>query len=770
MKSSGKLYPFILLGLWALLGTGCSNLKYLPEGESLYIESRVELRPDTSFPERYIDPLETSLEGLLSPQPNSSILGLRPKLWLYNIAGETEKEKGLKYWMREKAGEAPVLLSDVNREYNAMLIVNRLENFGFFNAEASSDTLIKNRKAKIQYVAIPHQNYKISKVRFLMDSTAIGQAIMRTRPQSLLREGSPYNLDVIVRERERIDNVLKNQGYYYFNPDYLLVQADTTVGNHQVELQLKIKDDAPQQAMHPYTINNIYLFPDYSLRQGGYQLSSPDSSSFYKGYYIIDPDHTFRNFALAKTMFFKTGDLYNRDAHSASISQLVGLGTFKFVKNNFVPTRNPNEHKLDVYYYLTPQQKKGMRLELIGKTASVYNGMEANVSWRNRNAFKSGELLRISVFGGYEVQTGGNVNLKSSFIRYGAEANLTFPRLIVPFQWEPTRQFVPHTNIMLGYEFMNRTHAYHLNSMKAAFGYVWKENIRKEHTLDVLSVGYVKPSKITDSYQEELEKNPNLMHAIERQFTFGPSYSFTYTNTMDTRPNTQYFKGSLELSGNIAGLINGSDYRKGEVYEMFNAVFSQYIKTELDFRNYMRLGRKDQIAMRALFGYGYSYGNTNVLPYVKQFFAGGPNSLRAFRARTLGPGSYYPERIGENNFIPDMTGDIRIELNAEYRKNLFSIVEGALFVDAGNIWLQHEDPNKPGAKFSKEFIQEMAVGAGIGLRFDLSFLVLRTDMALPLRIPYNPKGQRWVMNQIDFGDKQWRKDNLVFNLAIGYPF
>lgn len=765
------MYQVVLAVLLGGLATACSNVKYLPEGENLYVEGQVELKADTSFPKRYIDPLETRLEELLTPQPNSSILGIRPKLWLYNIAGETDKQRGLKHWMREKAGEAPVLLNDVDRAHNEALIVNRLENFGFFNAEASSDTVIKNRKASIHYQAIPHQNYKISRVEFLMDSSSnIGKAIMNTRAQSLLNVGSPYNLDVIIKERERIDNELKNRGYYYFNPDYLLVQADSTVGNHQVALQLKIKPDAPQQAMYPYTIENIYIFPDYSLRQGGYQLASPDSASFYKGYYIIDPDHSFRNFALANTMFFHSGDLYNRYAHSTTISQLVGMGTFKFVKNNFVPTRDPKDHKLDVYYYLTPQQKKGMRLELIGKTASVYNGAEANLSWRNRNAFKSGELLRISVFGGYEVQTGGNVNLKSSFIRYGAEANLSFPRLIVPFKWTPTRQFVPHTNIMAGYEFMNRTHAYHLNSMKAAFGYSWKENIRKEHTLDVISVGYVKPSKVTDSYQEELEKNPNLRHAIERQFTIGPSYSFTYTNTMDNRKNTQYFKGSLELSGNIPGLINGSDYREGKVYEMFNAVFSQYIKTELDFRNYLQLSPKNTLATRAFLGYGYSYGNTNVLPYVKQFFAGGPNSLRAFRARTLGPGSYYPERIGENNFVPDMTGDIRIELNAEYRSKLFSIVEGALFVDAGNIWLQHEDPNKPGAAFSKDFLSEMAVGAGLGLRFDLSFLVLRTDMALPLRLPYNPKGQRWVMDKIDFGDKQWRKNNLVFNLAIGYPF
>lgn len=182
------------------------------------------------------------------------------------------------------------------------------------------------------------------------------------------------------------------------------------------------------------------------------------------------------------------------------------------------------------------------------------------------------------------------------------------------------------------------------------------------------------------------------------------------------------------------------------------------------------MGTKSEIATRVNLGLGYAYGNSKQMPYIKQFFVGGPNSLRAFRARTLGPGSYEPEQIGAGNFVPDMTGDIKLELNAEYRRNLVSIVNGALFVDAGNIWLVNEDEAKPGAQFSKNFLKEMAVGAGLGLRFDLSFLVLRTDLAIPLRIPYLPEGERWVINQIDFGSKEWRRDNLIFNLAIGYPF
>jgi len=768
MKNRRHLLFFIPIGL--LFFASCSNIKYLQEGENLYVKGKVTLQPDTSFPEKYIEPLEERLEGDLRPQPNSTILGLRPKLYIYNLARNAKSEKGLKGWLKYKVGEAPVLLTDVNREYNEKLLTNRLENFGFFQAEVASDVSIKNRKATVTYLAKPNHNYKINKVVFSLDSSALGKAVKKTQQASLLQTGSPYNLDVIIRERERIDNELKEQGYYYSSPDNFIIQADSTIGNHQVDLFVKIKKETPKQARQPYYINNIYIYPNYTIIQGDYKLSQPDSSNFYKGFYVVDPDHTFRKFALARSMFFKKGALYNRTRHNLAISQLVGLGTFKFVKNNFVLV-DSSENLLDVYYYLTPLPKKALRLELLGKTASVYNGSEANLSWSHRNAFKSAELFRVSVFGGYELQTGGDVNLHSSFYRYGAEASLTFPRLIVPFQWTSTRQFVPHTNITTGYEFMNRQGAYRLNSMKFSFGYSWKESKYKEHELDLLEIGYVQPGKISPEYEEELAKNPNLRHAIEKQFTFGPNYFFTFTNTMDAQKrNTMYFRGGLDLSGNIYGLIKGADYDKGNVYQLLNADFAQYIKVETDFRNYTKIGNNAEVATRAMFGYGYAYGNSKTLPYVKQFFTGGPNSLRAFRARAIGPGSYEPEEIGTNNFIPDMTGDIKIELNAEYRKKLFSIVHGALFVDAGNIWLLHEDVNKPGAKFSKDFLSEMAVGAGLGLRFDLSFLVLRTDLAIPLRIPYLPKGNRWVMDEIDFGDKQWRKENLIFNLAIGYPF
>ncbi|WP_257669939.1 translocation and assembly module lipoprotein TamL [Parapedobacter tibetensis] len=760
---------YVVATVWCL--ASCSNIKYLPEGEHLYVKGEVEIDTDT-IPEQYIEPLTTNLEELLRPKVNKKFLGLRTKLYIYNIAGEPKSDRGLKAWMKNKAGEPPVLLSGVNREYNQNVLRNRLENLGFFNAEVSSDTSISNRKATVTYTATPRIIYRIKSVTFEVDSSELGKAIKASEPGSLLQVDRPYNLDNIIAERERIDNHLKNKGYYYFSPDHLLIEVDSTSSNHHVDLYVTVKGETPARAKKPYTINNIYIFPNYTLTQRGYQRGSIRNAQLYNGqYYFIDPDITFRRFAISRTMFFHKGDLYNRNSHNQTISQLVGMGSFRFVRNDFVEVDSGKTNLLDVHYYLTPMPKHGLRVELLGKTASVYNGSEVNVNWQHRNAFKSAELLTFTVYGGFETQTGGNVNLNSSFYRYGIEATLSFPRMIAPFKWQPTRRFVPRTYFRTGYEYLNRRTAYSLNSMRFSYGYVWKETLQKEHDLDVLEVAYVQPRNITDSYRAQMDTVPPLRHAIEPQLTFGPNYNFTYTNTMETsRQHTYYFKGGLDLSANLYGLIRGANINEGRVYQVFGTNFSQYVKIEGDVRHYMRLGKNSQLASRAIAGFGYSYGNSRMLPYLKQYFMGGPNGLRAFRARALGPGSYTPEFYGEDNFFADQTGDIKIEFNTEYRAKLASVVNWALFVDAGNIWLQNTDENKPGAKFSREFINELAVGAGVGLRFDFTYLIIRTDLAMPLRIPYRAKGERWVLDEINFGNRDWRRNNLVFNLAIGYPF
>jgi outer membrane protein insertion porin family len=426
---------------------------------------------------------------------------------------------------------------------------------------------------------------------------------------------------------------------------------------------------------------------------------------------------------------------------------------------------------LDSYYYLTLLPKKFIRVEVLGKTNSAsYTGTEINVNWNNRNLFRGAELLTVSVFGGADFQLSGANNGKNIY-KLGTETSLTWPRFIVPFiHVEGSSEYVPRTKATVRYEYQNRTQLYALNSFKASYGYMWKENIRKEHQLNVFDVTYVSPNHVTEEYLADAEQDESLKKVIEKQLIFGPTYTYTYTNTMQKRKkNTFYFSGEADLAGNITGLVTGANVKEGNQKSIFDVPFSQYAKFRGDFRHYLKLGKESQLASRVILGVGLPYGNSDALPTSKQFVVGGTNSIRAFRARSIGPGSFLNTET-TNNYLPDQSGDLKLEFSTEYRAKLFSIVKGAVFVDAGNIWLMNADSAKPGAEISKDFMKEIAVGAGVGLRFDVSFFILRTDLAFPLRKPYLPDGERWVIKDIDFGSGPWRKENLILNIAIGYPF
>lgn len=768
MKIKHSLYIIATL----LFIYGCSNTKHLPEGDFLYVGGKVKVK-DTVMDRSDRKALEDELEGLLRPKPNRKILGMRVKLFFYNLAGKPKKNKGFRYWLRNKVGEPPVLFSQVDLDYNADLLQNYSENIGYFKARTKADSTSHNRKATAEYTVTPGRQYTIRKVIYPSDSVQIDSAVANVKRWSLLKPGNPYDLAIIKNERERIDGLLKNKGYYYFNPDYILVQVDSTVGNHQVDLFVTVKEETPAEAKTVHTINNIYIYPNYSIVNVEDDLNDTiGKTKKYKDFTIIDPENTFRPIIYDRALYFHKGDIYNRKDHNLSLNRLVNLGVFKFVKNEFKPA---DSTALDAYYYLSPLPRKSIRVETLAKTNSAnYNGTELNINWSNRNTFRAAELLTISAFGGMEVQVSGQ-NQGFNVYRVGGEASLVWPRFISPFNLRSASGFVPKTRALVSYEYQNRAKLYSLNSFRGQFGYLWKENIRKEHQLNVFDVNYVSPASVTPLYYEQIEENPSLENVIQKQLIFGPTYSYTYTNTMRKyKKNTFYYKGSLDLAGTIFGLATGADARGGDPKEVLGVQFSQFVKMEHDFRHYLRLNRNSKLASRIIAGIGMPYGNSEELPFIRQFFIGGTNSIRAFRARSLGPGSYRPDDIDGDSFLPDQSGDIKLELNTEYRAKIYSVIEGAVFVDAGNVWLWYDNNDPPklkdGGKFTADFYKELAVGTGAGLRFDFTFLILRTDLAFPLRKPWLPEGDRWVFDKINFGSSTWRKENLIFNLAIGYPF
>ncbi len=750
----------------------CNNTKYLPKGDALYVGARINLKgEDLTVKKRKV--LEQDLLGLTRPKPNTKILGLRVKLAFFNIGGDTSKKSFIRRFFRNM-GEPPVLLSSLNLEKNVELLQNHMENTGYFKAEVKGDTVVKRKRARAIYQVQSGPQYTIKSVSFLetdslkrADSNELFHYIRAAIPKSMLRAGDPYNLSVIRAERTRIDGYLKERGYYFFSPEYLIVQVDTTIGNHQVNMYVNVKSNTDPKALDIYRINDVFVYSNYSLNTAIVDTVKSDAV-FFKGYYLIDKEKFFKPRLFEQALSFNPGDVYNRTDHNVSLRRLINLGNFKFVKNRFEEVPGIDSSKLDAYYYLTPLPKKSLQLQITGSTKSNnLTGTELTFSWRNRNTFRAGELWIINAIIGSEVQYGGPLQGFNTYTT-GLSTSFSVPRFIVPFMKLNSRGgFVPRTNFAIGYDVVNKNKLYTLNAFRTELGYLWREGIRKQHRLNPISINYVEPLNVTPLYADSAAKHPVLRKAIEQQFILGSNYTYNYNPLINAQPvNALYFNGVFDMSGNLAGLVVPKA-KDTNTRQLFGADFAQYFKVESDVRFYRKMGLKVTWANRLITGIGLPYGNSKELPFIKQFFVGGNNSIRAFRSRSVGPGTF--KDTANRSFLPDQTGDIKLELNTEMRVKFTRIIEGAVFIDAGNIWLAKESTFKPGGKFSGNFLKELAVGTGVGVRLDFSFFLIRLDVAFPLRKPYL-LNDNWVIRQIDFTNKNWRGENIIYNLAIGYPF
>jgi len=756
---------FFLLMVSAIIWSGCSSTKSVPANDKLYTGATISLNNVSNTREKKA--LKEGLDGLARPRPNSKFLGMRLKLGIYNFFYKS-KPKSFFGKIRDKYGQPPVLLSQVDLEKNSQNLQTYLFNKGYFRATVTGDTIVKRKTAKAEYKAPAGERYKIDSINFPGDSSVLSKAIQQSVDKSLLKKGKGFDLDVIKGERSRIDAYLKERGFYFFNPEYILVKTDSSTGDHRANMYITVKPGTPVEARRTYTIDKVYIYTNYSLNTAQFDTTK-DDAELYKGYYIIQNRKRYKPKLLAESMQFESGDIYNRKQHNLTLNRLINLDVFKFVKNRFEP--QADSLNLDAYYYLTPHQQKSLRAEFTYVTRSnSLNGSDITVSWTHRNLFRNGSHIKLSAYIGSDIQFSGALSGYNTF-RTGAEADFAMPRFEVPFfHIESYGGFAPRTDIKLGYDVLKRYGLYTLNSFRVQYGYAWKESIQKFHELYPISISYVQPLNVTSDYDSLEQIYPGLDKAIEQQFTLGTTYRFNYNQMANglSPINGYYFNGIIDLSGNIPGLLSGADVKKGDTVKIFNLPFSQYAKFEAEGRFYHKLGLKSNWANRIDIGIGLPYGNSTQLPYVKQFFVGGSNSLRGFRSRAVGPGTYVQQ--DSSNVVPDQTGDIKFEINTEFRPHITGPLYGAVFLEAGNIWLINDSTytHKPGAQFTGKWLSQLAVDAGLGLRFDITVFVIRLDVGFPLRKPWlqNP----WVINQIKLGDNHWRKNNLVYSLAIGYPF
>lgn len=755
---------FFLLSCLCLLAS-CSNTKRLSDGESLFLGGTVNITDkEASKKERRI--LKDDLEGAIRPKPNRKLLGMRFRLSMYHLAGEPKKEKGIRNWLRNKVGEPPVVTSGFDEAHNEKLFINILNNRGFFYPVVQTEIQTKKKKSSAYFSVTTGPQYRIRTTTFVTDSSKITRDIAATENKTLLKEGTPYNLDVIKGERDRIDRILKEKGYYFFKPDYILVQADSSVGNHQVDLFVTLKEnEMPAEANKIYTIRDVFVYPNFRLNSPRNDTNTAHAI-ISDGYQVIDRRKTYRPVVFRQAMQFGPGDVYNRTDHNISLNRLLNLGTFKFVKNRFEPLDTP-EPMMDVYYYLTPFPKKSLRFEVgaLTKTDSRA-GSRASIAWRNRNAFRGAELFQIKLSGGFEAQYGGLVRQPNTY-HAGAEASIAVPRFVIPFfTIPPSSIFMPHTYLKAGYMLETRNRLFRIHSLKTSYGFSWKEDIRKDHQFYPINITYVR----TDTLGSTENLNLNYGNLVFNGLIIGPTYQFTYNSQVgSSRRNNFYFDGQADFSGSYTGIGHRAQY--GDVPDrLFGLQLAKYLKFQTDFRYYNNFSPKASWVNRFFFGVGMPYGHSVQMPNVKQFFSGGNSSLRGFRSRMMGPGTFNEFYLtGRRSYI-ELLGDIKLELNSELRTDIYQFLKGAFFIDAGNIWLYNDHPDFPGGKFTTNFHRELAANAGIGLRFDFKIIMLRLDFGVPIRKPWLPEGSRWVFNSMDPGDPQWRKENMILNIAIGYPF
>lgn len=805
-----KNYIYRWFCLAALLTLNACNLaKRLPANERLYMGTDIVLRADSTVSGGEQEAIEEQLMELARPRPNKQLFGYPWKVGAYYLFGEPRKPNGFRAWFRRKFGEEPVFASAKAISSSIPVWEASLQNDGYFDSQVTGELKEEGYKARGVYQVEVKPRFYVDSVAFYTDSTAfvrdtlgisagrramqrrqasalrsnfsnVQQALRASGRRTIIKKGDPYSLNNIKLERERIGSVIKQRGFYYFLADYIAVLADNDTAAHRTTLIFYIKPEMPAAAGVPYSIREVFIYPNYNLstaRQDTNQRRAYESDQQFN---IVDSSRRFDPKLFRDVVTVRPGERYNARQQDLTLSRLVNIGAFKFVRNRFEPDVQGDSAVLDVHYYLTPHPTKSARVEIDGTSRSNnFTGTQVILGWRNRNALRRAELLTLNANAGIEFQLGLGDQSVTNY-RYGADAVLSFPRLVSPvaFRYDQ-RQALPKTNVTLSYQTIIRGNLYSLNSFQTNFGYAWRQSQQIEHTFIPFNATYVLPSNISQAFLDSAIENPFIFRQLvniqqSKQLILSTLYTFNYNSSLrNNSPTTFRLTANAEVAGNVANLLANKRDDNGDKV-IFNVPFAQYLRFDADARLYRRLASNLTWANRLFVGLGIPYGNSvdMQLPLVRQYFVGGANSIRAFRPRAIGPGPTRRDSLGTIVFAQDGGGDIRLEANTELRAKFGKYIEGAMFVDAGNIWTYYAaNIYGPEAQFTRDFYRQIAIGTGLGLRIDAAgYFLLRFDLATPLRKPYQVEGNNWVINQINFRDRNWRRQNLIFNIAVGYPF
>jgi len=758
-----------------ILLSACNATKHLQSDEYLYEETEVEV---ISVLNKNNKNLERELAALSVMKPNTN---LNSWLWIYNKTKNAEK--GLGKWMNERLGEAPSIYDASTIERSVERMKTHMFNEGYFQNTIETTATLKKQKAAVKYTVSIKQQYLFGEITFPDRNSGVERIIKFYNNQSLLNTGKPFSVDLLKAERERIKKLARNSGYFRFVNDYVSFELDSTTNKGLVDVFINVNYPDSSGVHQKSYVRDIKIYTDYNPnvnadRTGLDSVEIKDVNYVYKND-IVKPEVILRSLA------FEKGQPYSLDNYNRTVNNLINLGIYKYVTLQINPYKQDNFDSLNAVIILTSKDKLEFEVDLeLNSKSDIFSvsategdnsfnlGSAISLTHSNLNSFGGAERLTMSLFSGVEYEVGKPDSLINA-IDISGQINLLIPKFVLPFKLDDKgRRYIPKTEISLGVNYLNRRRYYSLASFNGNFGYQWRSTLRRQHRLYPISINYLRLINTTADFDDILNSNPNLLKSFEEQLVIGSRYTFIFNSIIDrNHKNYYYFKASAEWAGNVANGILDIDGETSMQNTLLGVKTSQFVKVEGQWKYYRLISDDRTFASRIIGGIGVPYGNSEVLPYSRQFFIGGTNSVRAFNIRTLGPGTYVPE-VNEDNLFIDQTGEIKLEANIEYRLKLASVFNLAVFADAGNIWTLKEDIDRLGSQFKFDsFYKQIALGTGFGVRLDFSYFVIRLDAAIPLRKPVitNEKFQ-WVVNEIDFYNKTWREDNLVLNLAIGYPF
>jgi hypothetical protein len=815
----------------AIIGlSGCNVTKRLGEDEVLLRRNKIEIEGDAK-------PDRESLSETLRQQPNRRVLNVFPLyLWAYNVPNPAKAEarntkrlnkadirnekriangkatiaaKPWGSWWQETVGEPPVILDTaLTQKSNEQLSIWLIKHGWFQNKVESRVEPAGRKKAKVIYTIHPGPAYSIEEIEYKIPDEYLLNLTKASRENgAIVKTGEQFNIEKLDEERTELNSYFRNRGFYDFNKELIYFDVDTALGRHAVHLTLGIiprkipySGDPDSLLIVPYrrfTVDRIVIEDRPAERN---TIITASDTTLLKDYIFVDNHFVnIKSRVLAQNVLFNTGSIYNIDRVTKTYRRMSALPAIRSTAVQFEPASDSQDNtSLLCKISLTPAPKQNVSLEGRGTNRGGFLGIAGSISFTNRNIFGGGEQLRINLAGGIEAQQllTGSANTQDgpvqgagrifNTVEFGPEVSLTFPKFLLPVSSERfAKSAAPRTTLLTNLSYQRRPD-YERTRSFGSIAYHWLDSDNKQWVVAPVEVSLIKINK-SDQFIQQLEDigDPFLINSFNDHFILGSRIGYTYTSQRPgvRQKNAYFFRSDLQAAGNVLrGIFQISDIQPDESgsYEVLGIKFAQYIKATQEFRYHRIHNEKMTTAYRATGGIGVPFGNLNVLPFEKSYFGGGANDMRAWQARTLGPGSF---RDPERNF--DKIGDILLGGNVEYRFDLVDVLEGALFVDAGNIWTLRSDEARPGADFQfNRFLTEIAVGAGVGMRLNFDFFLIRLDLGLQLKDPSLDRGERWLFqsktayNQYIDLQNESRPDNplpyygwrMNLNLGIGYPF